>query len=241
MKTSTLAIAALAPSTCLAGIGHSWSFSGSPSGGMKDITFGFGVSKAAHKRGYYFANQYNFENIKEVSYTGVQPQTDSNGQASIRGVFSSFQGGTTSDHPNCSDGADGGSGVSCAVTLNVDDFGGRFDCVIENIGGTKWRGTLKNAATGQSAVIGEFVQPSGAGGIANSQVGFLEYFLANGNPNFQCKDQFKTEVSYYYPTSTTSGAGTGKIAKPYQYGSCVDEQGFSTTGGSNYWTIDTGF
>ncbi|OAR01646.1 hypothetical protein LLEC1_07504 [Akanthomyces lecanii] len=241
MKTSTLVIAALAPSTCLAGIGHAWQFSESPSGGMTEVTFGFGVSNAAHKTGYYFANQFNFENVANASYTGVQPQTDSNGQASIRGVFSSFEGGTTSDHPNCKNGADNGAGVSCAVILNVKDFGGRFDCVIENIGGTKWRGTLNNAATGQSAIIGEFVQPSGAAGIARYQTGFLEYYLANGNHNFQCSDQFKTEVSYYYPTSTTPGAGTGTISKPYQYGACVDKQGFATTAGPNYWTIDSGF
>ncbi|KAJ6784799.1 hypothetical protein PWT90_08056 [Aphanocladium album] len=241
MKTTTLAIASLAPSTCLAGIGHSWAFSGSPSGGMKDITFGFDVSSAAHRRGYYFANQFKFQSVKEVSYTGVQPQTDINGRASIRGVFSSFQGGTTSSHPNCSDGADGGAGVSCAVTIAVDDFNGRFDSIIENIGGTKWRGTLRNAQTGQETVIGEFVQPSGAGGIANSQVGFLEYFLANGDPNFECSDQFKTEVSYYFPSSKTAGVGEGTIPKPYEYGSCVGEQGFMTTAGSNYWTIQTGF
>ncbi len=234
-------MAALAPATCLAGIGHSWSFPNSPAGGLKDITFGFGVANAAHKRGYYFANQFNFANVKEVSYTGVQPQTDANGQASIRGVFSSFQKGATSTHPNCSDGADGGSGVSCAVTLKVDDFSGRFDCVIENIGGTKWRGTLKNAATGKSVVIGEFVQPAGAGGVVSKQVGFLEYFLANGNPNFKCSDQFKTEVSYYFPTTKTAGAGAGTIPKPYEYGSCVGQQGFATKSGSNYWTINTGF
>ncbi|ATY64219.1 hypothetical protein CCM_04405 [Cordyceps militaris CM01] len=240
MKTSALVIASLAPSACLAGIGHSWSLS-APAGGLKDITFPFGVANAAHKRGYYFANQFNFQNVQQVSYTGVQPQTDSNGQATIRGVFSSFQGGTTSSHPNCSNGADGGAGVSCAVTLKVKDFSGRFDCVIENIGGTKWRGTLKNAVTGQSAVIGEFVQPAGAGGIVGNQMGFLEYFLANGNPNFKCSDQFKTQVDYYFPTSKTAGAGAGTIAKPYQYGSCVDQQGFSTTAGPNYWTIKTGF
>lgn len=241
MKTSPLFVAALAPSLAAAGIGHSWSFTSSPAAGMQDVTFGFDVSKAAHKRGYYFANQFNFQNVADVSYTGVQPQDDQNGQAYMRGVFSSFQKGTTSSHPNCSDGADGGAGVSCAVMVPVDDYSGRFDCVIENIGGTKWRGTLKNAATGVSVVIGEFVQPAGAGGIKKSQVGFLEYFLANGNPSFQCSDPFKTQVSYYYPTSNTAGAGTGSIPKPYEYGSCIGEQNFVTTAGSNYWTINSGF
>ncbi|OAA37348.1 hypothetical protein BBO_07730 [Beauveria brongniartii RCEF 3172] len=240
MKASTLAIAAVAPSTCLAGIGHYWSIP-TPATGLNDITFGFGVSEAAHRRGYYFANQYNFQNIQEVSYTGVQPQTDIDGKAYIRGVFSSFQNGTTSKHPNCSDGADGGAGVSCAVMLQVKDFGGRFDCVIENIGGTTWRGTLKNSATGQSAVIGEFVQPDGAGGIVGNQSGFLEYFLANGNPNFKCSDQFKTQVDYYFPTSNTPGAGKGTIPEPHQYGDCIDKQGFKTTAGPNYWTIYSGF
>ncbi|XWW96135.1 hypothetical protein V2A60_004106 [Cordyceps javanica] len=242
MKVSTLFLAAQAPSACLAGIGHTWSFSSSPAGGMKDVTFGFDVSGAAHRRGYYFANQFNFQNVKEVSYTGVQPQTDAaGGRASIRGVFSSFQRGATSTHPNCSDGADGGDGVSCGVTVAVSDFSGRFDCVVENIGGTRWRGTLKNDAQGISVVIGEFSQPAGAGGVTKGQMGFLEYFLANGNPNFKCHDQFKTKVSYYFPTSRTPGAGTGTIPKPYEYGSCVGDQGFSTSGGPNYWTINTGF
>ncbi|KAJ6785045.1 hypothetical protein PWT90_11086 [Aphanocladium album] len=175
MKTSTLAIASLTPSACIAGIGHSWSFDGSPTGGMQDVTFGFDVSRAAHRRGYYFANQFKFQNVDS------------------------------------------------------------------HIGGTKWRGTLRNARTGQSVVICEYVLPAGAGGIRNSQVGFLEYFLANGNSNFKCSDQFKTEVSYYYPTSNTAGAGTGKIPRPYEYGSCKGEQDFATTAGSNYWTINSGF
>ncbi|KAM3512963.1 hypothetical protein MY11210_003363 [Beauveria gryllotalpidicola] len=240
MKASTLAIAAVAPSTCLADIGHSWSMQ-TPAAGLGDITFGFGVANATHRRGYYFANQFNFQNMPEVSYTGVQPQKDRNGKAYIRGVFSSFQNGTTSKHPNCKDGADGGAGLSCAVLLPVKDFGGRFDCIIENIGGTKWRGTLKNAATGSSAVIGEFVQPDKAGGIIGRQSGFLEYFPANGNRKFKCTDQFKTQVDYYFPTSKTAGAGNGRIAKPYQYGKCIDKQGFKTTAGPNYWTVHSGF
>ncbi|KAM3552441.1 hypothetical protein MY1884_007207 [Beauveria asiatica] len=240
MKASILAIAAVAPSTCLAGIGHEWSIS-TPATGLEDITFGFGVSKAAHKRGYYAAEQFNFQNVEQASYTGVQPQTDVNCKASIRGVFSSFQNGTTSKHPNCSNGADNGPGVSCGVVLPVKDFSGRFDCVIERIGRTTWRGTLKNSATGQSAVIGEFVLPGNAGGIIGDQDGFLEYFLANGNPNFKCSDQFKTQIDYYFPTSKTPGAGNGTIVKPHQYGECIDEQGFNTTPGPNYWTIYSGF
>lgn len=240
MKTSTLFGLSMAPGLAFAGIGTDWKFTKSPTNGMKDVTFGFNVANAVHKRGYYYAQQFNFVNMSDVGYTGVQPQDDVNGQSSIRGVFSSFQKGTTSKHPNCSDGADGGAGVSCGVVI-THDFTNTFNCVVENIGGTTWRGSLVDSVTGASTVIGEYTLPAGAGGIKSSQTGFLEDFLANGNPNWQCRDSVPTEVSYYNPTSNTPGAGTGTAGKPYEYGSCVGDQNFVITQGSNYWTVNSGF
>lgn len=240
MKTSALLGLTVAPGFAFAGIGISWKFGEAPASGLNDVTFGFNVANAVHKRGYYYAQQFNFLNVSSVGYTGVQPQDDVDGKSRIRGVFSSFQKGATSTHPNCSDGADGGAGVSCGVTI-THDLTNTFNCVVENIGGTTWRGTLVDSVTGDSTVIGEYTLPDGAGGIRNGQVGFLENFLANGNKNWKCHDSVPTEVSFYNPTSNTSGAGSGTVGKPYEYGSCVGDQNFVTTQGDGYWTINSGF
>lgn len=239
MKVTTLTAAACAPSMAYGLIGHAWKFSSIPSGGLQDITFPFGISNAPHDRGFYFANQYNFQNVKEVGYTGLQPRADSGGQAVLHAAFSSFQGGTTSTHPNCSDGADGGAGVSCAVDVTGADYNSKWNIIVENIGGTSWRGTMVEVNTGTKTVIGEYTLPSGAGGIMDTQVGFVEYYPWNAQPSHSCSSLPKTEATFYNPTS--SGGSGGVIEKPYEYGDCVGKANAKFTQASGGWTASCGF
>lgn len=51
---------------------------------------------------------------------GLQPRPDKNGKQRLHAAFSSFIAGTTSKDTQCSDGADGGAGVSCATVPRVD-------------------------------------------------------------------------------------------------------------------------
>ena len=239
MKNSGLVATALGARLGYALVGNSWSMSGSPSGGLTDITFPFKMNDAAHTSGYYFAQQFNFENVDEVGYTGLQPRADSNGQSIVHGVFSSFQSGTTTDHPNCSDGADGGAGVSCAVEV-PGSYDSVYNLVVENTGGTTWSGTMVEVSSGKSTEVGSWTLPSGAGGIKSSQVGFVEYYPWNSGTH-SCGDLPKVEVTFYNPTSETSGSGSGSVGKPYEYGDCVGEVDFSTTSVSGGYDIKVGF
>ncbi|KAG0223711.1 hypothetical protein BGW41_005422 [Actinomortierella wolfii] len=228
------------PSLAFGLVGNDWKFQRAPADGLNDITFPFNLAKAPHTRGYYFAQQFNFHNTKEVGYTGLQPQPDKNGRAIIRGVFSSFQGGTTTNHPNCYLGADGGPGVSCAVLIE-GDYNHTYETVVENIGGTTWRGTLVDTVTGTKTVIGEWTLPAGSGKIKNGQVGFVEYFIWNGQPSHTCDSLPFTEAVFFHPTSKTTGASGGKITSVYEYGDCVGKVKYSKTPVNGGFDIKVGF
>ncbi|PNY27178.1 Uncharacterized protein TCAP_02892 [Tolypocladium capitatum] len=227
MKTAAALVALLASPTCLALVSISWKFGNKPSGGLKDITFPISMGIAPHESGFYFAQQFNFNRVRGIGYTGLQPKKDNSGGSVVHGVFSSFQNGTTSSHNNCQDGADGGAGVSCAVDINAG-YNATYSLVVENTSGTTWRGTLVGATSGENAVIGEWTLPSNAGGIKSSQVGFVEYFPWNSGSH-DCGNLPKTEVTFGKPTSKTAGAGPGHVGDAFEFGGCVGKVAFKTT------------
>ncbi|KAI9236278.1 hypothetical protein MVEG_08328 [Podila verticillata NRRL 6337] len=242
MKLTIAALLALcAPSVSFALVGSNWKFSNVPADGLNDVTFSFNMAKAPHKSGFYFAQQFNFHNVAEVGYTGLQPREDSSGKSFVHAAFSSFQGGTTTTHSNCHQGADGGSGVSCAVDIN-GNYNDTYNLVVENISGTTWRGTVVDTVTRMSTVVGEWTLPAGAGKLVNGQMGFVEYYTWNGQPSHTCNSLPFTEATFYNPTSKTSGASGGSITNVYEYGDCVGKAGFSVAkvanGGSD---IKVGF
>ncbi|TPX17498.1 uncharacterized protein E0L32_003141 [Thyridium curvatum] len=211
--------------------GSNWDFSPTPEDGLTDVTFSFNVANAPHQAGYYFAQQYSFKGAQDGGYTGVQPRADDNGQSVLHGVFSSFQAGATTDHPNCHDGADNGPGVSCANDVPLD-YSHTYNTVVENIGGTTWRGTLVDTDTGEEYVIGEYTMPEGTGNIKGSEVGFIEYYLWNdGTANHECTTLPYTEITFGVPTTTTSGAGDngrGELSNFHEYGECVGQSNYET-------------
>ncbi|TWU71211.1 hypothetical protein ED733_002901 [Metarhizium rileyi] len=239
MKYSLISAAVLAPQLGFALVGNTWSFSGKPAGGLKDVTFGFNMAGASHKSGYYVAQQFKFQGITSVGYCGVQNRPNAKGKSVVHAAFSSFQKGATSKDPNCSDGADGGAGVSCSVDFN-GDYAATYNIVVKRTTGRTWTGTIVNTATGQQTHIGTYTLPSGAGGIEPSQMGFVEYYPWNSGSH-KCSDLPKIGVTMYKPTSKTAGAGTGSIGKPYEYGDCVGKVDFSTAQVSNGYKIDVGF
>ncbi|KAI0011515.1 hypothetical protein F4779DRAFT_215375 [Xylariaceae sp. FL0662B] len=240
MKLAATVLASYGPTLGFALVQLDWSFSTTPSGGLNDITFPINMANTSHQSGYYFAQQFNFDNVQDVGYTGLQPRPDSNGNSIVHAAFSSFQNGTTTSHPNCSNGADGGPGVSCAVDIQ-GDYSHTYNCVVQNTGGTTWRGTLVDTVTGQSNVIGEWTLPSGSGKLKGSQVGFVEYYPWNIPSPPPCSSLPKTEVTFYYPTTNTSGAVNGTIPRFYETGNCVGQVGYSASRGSSSWTIEVGF
>lgn len=127
-------------------VGISWSVSNVSPAGLKDITFPISMPNAPHISGYYFAQQFNFIGQDDVGYTGLQPREDSGSSSVVHAVFSSFINGTTSSDSNCSNGADGGAGVSCAVDVD-STYADGYLLQIENTGGTSWTGTLIDSVT----------------------------------------------------------------------------------------------
>lgn len=219
-------------------VGNTWTIASIPSKGLPDITFPFNMANASHDSGYYFAQQYNFQNVESVGYTGLQPRPDQNGNTIVHGVFSSFQEGTTSTHPNCHDGADSGPGVSCAVDI-AGDYTHTYNCVVENIGDTTWRGTLVDTATHLTTIIGEWTLPSGAGGLKSSQVGFIEYYPWNDGQDHGCETLPRTEVFFGFPSSSLDKSGD--IPRVYEYGGCEERAGFSSESVREGWQMEVGF
>ncbi|GJJ74919.1 hypothetical protein EMPS_07277 [Entomortierella parvispora] len=241
MKLNAAVLLALcAPSLAFGLVGDNWSFKTAPADGLNDISFAFNMAKAPHKSGFYFAEQFNFKNVTDVGYTGLQPREDVNGKSVVHAAFSSFQAGTTTRHKNCHAGADGGPGVSCALDI-PGDYNHTYSIEVRNIGRTTWRGTLTDTVTKKSFVIGEWTLPAGAGKIVNGQMGFVEYYIWDGQPAHTCESLPKTEVIFYNPTSRTKGASGGEITSVYEYGDCVGKAGFILKKLPDGYDIQVGF
>lgn len=161
------AAAALFPGLTSAQAVWGWSIENVPEAGITDITFPMGVSGSAHEQHYYYANQFSFVNQEHVGYTGLQPQGDAeDGSSQIRGVFSSFIDGTTTSDELCSEGADGGPGVSCGFVFK-GDYESVYNIVIKNTADTTWTGTAVDTASGNEHHLGTWTLPSGSGGITS--------------------------------------------------------------------------
>ncbi|PLN76998.1 hypothetical protein BDW42DRAFT_188323 [Aspergillus taichungensis] len=239
MKTSILGLAPLLGLTnALVGLG--WDAENVPEEGLKDITFPIAIPHVTHESGYYFAQQYNFVGVKDVGYTGLQPRPDEkNGTSIMHGVFSSFVPGTTSDDPNCSDGADGGPGVSCAVEVPAS-YNYPYNLVIKNTEGTTWTGTMVNAVTKRAVHIGTYTLPAGSGGIAGGQLGFIEDYMGHTSHGETCNEEPYTNVTFGAPTTTHAGVN-GSLSEPYEYGDCVGKVNFEINAIGKSWQISVGF
>lgn len=236
MQLPIILAASLAPLVAQANVGLGWSFPNAPAAGLNDVTFPLNMKNAKHDYGYYYAMQFAFYGISDVGYTGLQPQPDQNGQSVVHAAFSSFAAGTTTSHPNCYAGADGGPGVSCALDI-FGTYNTTYNMVVDNPQGTTWRGRMIDTQSGQSHEVGIWTLPNGAGKIKPSQVGFVEYYPWNRPEGPDCPRQPRTEVTFSYPKSTTSGSQAGTIGKPYDYGDCKAAFDFQTIAETNAWRV----
>ncbi|KAF5856082.1 hypothetical protein ETB97_007882 [Aspergillus alliaceus] len=220
-------------------VGLDWSVSNIPSTGLKDITFPISIANAPHKEGFYFAQQYAFNGVSDIGYTGLQPRPDANGASIIHAVFSSFIPGSTSNDANCHDGADGGAGVSCAVEIEAS-YANTYHLAVKNTQGTTWTGTLVDTTSNTETHIGEYTLPSGTGGIKKSQVGFVEYYPWNSAGGHTCDSLPYTNATFGTPTSTESGV-QGTVSKPYEYGDCVGKVRFDVQEVDGGYEVSVGF
>jgi hypothetical protein len=208
-------------------VGSSWSISNVPATGLTDVTFPLTIVQADHISGYYFAQQFAFVGASDVAYTGLQPRPDQNGLSILHGVFSSFIDGTTTNDANCSPGADGGPGVSCSFGWN-GVYNRTYNMEVRTGGNRLWVGTAVDTVTGARIHIGSFTLPAGTQGIANSQLGFVEWYPWNsGEPANHCAKLPYQKTIFGNPRSTHSGSiGTQSLS--YEYGDCVGEVAFQT-------------
>ncbi|KAG0302855.1 hypothetical protein BGZ98_007176 [Dissophora globulifera] len=238
--TAVAVLTSCVPLLAFALVENRWKFDQAPSSGLSDVTFPFNIANAPHKRGFYFAQVFYFKNVTKGAYTGLQPRPDSNGNSIVRAVFSSFQGGTITNHPNCHYGADNGPGASCTLEIN-GDYSHTYNLAVENTNGTTWRGTLVDTVTGTSTVVGEWTLPQGAGKIINGNVGFVEYFIWNGQPSHTCDSLPFTEATFYHPTSKTPGTSGGKVTYVHENGDCTGKAQYSLTEVPGGYDVKIGF
>ncbi|GAB1213994.1 hypothetical protein ATERTT37_003150 [Aspergillus terreus] len=237
MKPTLLASTTLLP-LASALVGLEWKVSNVPTAGLTDITFPISIANAPHETGYYFAEQFAFTGASDVGYTGLQPRPDANGASIVHAVFSSFVAGSTSTDPNCSDGADGGPGVSCSVEIAAP-YEHMYHLVIKNTCGTTWTGTLVDTVLKNSTHIGKYTLPAGAGGIQDTQLGFVEYYPWNSGSH-TCDQLPYSNATFGAPTSSVAGT-EGSLAKPYEYGDCVGQVNFDVQGSEAEWAVAVGF
>ncbi|WP_194897987.1 DUF3472 domain-containing protein [Catenulispora pinisilvae] len=214
-----------------------WSLPGVPADGVTNITFPMTVNEATqHASGTYFAAQFNFTNAPDVGYMGLQPRADSNGQERLHAAFSSFNAGTTTDDPQCSTGADGGPGVSCATDFDAV-YGDVYALTVTQTGPDTWTGTATDTDTQVTEHIGTYRLPSGSGNLAGSQVGFTEDYLSVPS----CAQSPRIDVFFGNPTSTDAGGLTGTIKAQYEYNGCVGQADYQATNSSDGAHVTRGY
>lgn len=215
-------------------VGFDWKIDNAPTAGLTDIIFSTKFNPdTAHVSGNYVADQFQFLNQTDVGYMGLQPRANQNGQQILHAAFSSFIAGTTSSDSQCSDGADGGSGVSCAVDFAADYSHG-YTLTVARSGTDTWSGTVKDSVTGTSTHIGTYVLPSNSGNLRSSQGGFLENYNTQS-----CSTVPRADVSVGAPTTSTGL--TGKSYNAHEYGDCLGSADYSSSVVGNGLRIQRGW
>ncbi|KAK7039669.1 hypothetical protein R3P38DRAFT_2901267 [Favolaschia claudopus] len=222
-------------------VGSSWSMTNVPSTGLTEITFPMAILEADHISGYYFAQQFAFTGTTDIGYTGLQPRPDSNGKSVLHAAFSSFIAGTTSTDSNCSDGADGGAGVSCSVEWN-GVYGRTYNLeVVYQLWSGHWVGTVVDTVTHARVHIGSYKLPSGVGGITSSQVGFVEWYPWNGGEPADHCAKLPYQKTFFGDPTTTHWWSKGTVDLPYEYGDCVGQVDFSAQKVNGGVQVNCGF
>lgn len=240
MKTTQLLPLAmgLLPALSNAQANWGWTIDNVPDAGLTDITFPISVTGSDHEKHYYYAMQYPFLGVDGIGYTGLQPQADAdNGTAQIRGVFSTFISGSTTDDDQCSEGADGGPGISCGLVFE-GDYSATYNLVIKNTGGTTWTGTAVNKKTSEQLHLGTYTLPSSAKGIKGGHMGFVEDYLGVD----QCSEMIKGGTVVGKPFSDSTTNAKGGIDEPNASGTCSGQKAnWSAKNGTDGWTMTLGF
>ncbi|WP_328471652.1 hypothetical protein [Streptomyces sp. NBC_00448] len=207
----------------------SWS-TGAPTP-VSRLTLPMSFESAPDAGGIYFAYYTTLESGTRP-YAGFQPkEVDAEGRPTLQAVFSSFNAAATTTDANCSYGADGGAGVSCAARFAYTK-GTMYALVLQRAsvtGDTQlMTGDVVDEATGATVThIGSFSLPSDSGRFKPADSGFIEPYLTAG-----CGQQ--VTVTYGAPVGSEGGTdytgGLPAVTDPSS-GSCLSTTSTSTPQG----------
>lgn len=204
-------------------VSYSWEIPDAPASGMTSLTMPMRIhTDSDHVDGSYVATQYSFTGQDDIGYMGLQPRKDEDGRARLHGVFSSFIAGTTSTSSTCTEGADGGEGVSCAVDFDAV-YGRTYDLEVRRTAANTWSGSVIDSVTGKRHLIGEYTLPAGSGKLENSQAGFVENYW---NYSGTCEGIQRIDATVGRPST---GRLTGRADAPKEYGACLDQANYSSS------------
>lgn len=159
-----------------------------------EIIFPIEVHNASRNDGYYFAQYVVFDD-GTGGYIGIQPRPD--GKAFV--PFSFFGKNVKALTPDrCSDGADGGDGISCHRIIKIK-FGKKYYMRIKQVstpspGMVAWAGYVSDAPGRKGIKIAAWEIPESAGKISYP-IGFYEYYL----PVRSCQSLPPADVTFYQP------------------------------------------
>lgn len=176
---------------------------------VKHLSLPFTVNEdSGAETPYYWAQQFYFANGSDGAgaYAGVQPGDGG------KFLFSVFGPGVTSNSENCSDGADGGDGVSCKVGVKYTK-GSEYTVNVDNTSGSTWTGTVVGPDGGKTE-IGSWTVPAEWGGLKSSGVGFVEHY--GSVPS--CAEVQKGDA--VFGNVSSSDGGKGKTEAGEAYGDC---------------------
>lgn len=216
-----------------------WSIENVPEGGLKDISFPLAATGSNHTKHYYYAMQYPFIGHEDIGYTGLQPQEDKeDGTVQIRGVFSTFISGSTTDDKLCSEGADGGPGISCGLIF-PGSYDHTYNMVIKNTAGTTWTGTAVDSVNGDKYHLGTYTLPTGSGGIEGGHMGFVEDYVGVDS----CSESPVGGVVVGVPFSDSVKNTSGVIKEPSESGTCVGSavNWAAKQNADDTWSLSLGF
>lgn len=204
-------------------VSYAWEIPDAPPSGLNSLTVPMTIHEDSERiDGTYVATQFTFAGVEDVGYMGLQPRPDEDGQPRLHGVFSSFVPGTTSEDPQCSDGADGGAGVSCANDFDAV-VGRTYDLEVARSGADTWTGTAIDTVTGERHHIGTYTLPAKSGKLQNSQVGFVENYW---NHSRTCEGIQRIDTTIGRPRS---GGHVGSVSSPKEYGDCLGEANYAAS------------
>ncbi|HHT2664600.1 TPA: DUF3472 domain-containing protein [Citrobacter freundii] len=211
---------------------HITNFSGripeTPAEGWQEISHAIRINAGPASESMYYAQYVSFSTATdddEGYYYGIQPQ--GNGRALV--LFSYFgKGGQPVDTQHCSQGADGGEGVSCDTVVIPFKYGENYIFSAKLIGETKneniWEGSVVAASTNVRTKLGSWGTPKSIGYLSGQSIGFIEAYMGIRS----CADIPATSA-YFSPgkaARTDHSIVTGNIIETYPVGVCDGKVAF---------------